>query len=296
MADGPAEDLPPAAPAPVPAVSGFERLRRLMQQPAPARPDGASPAAVAGTSGAGSAGVAGTTGSVGSTGVAGTAGAASQVPERCDFCDVPIPEEHPHVVDMEKRSLLCACRPCYLVFAPEGAAGGRYRAVPQVCKAAPGLALTDALWDELQIPIDIAFFFINSAAGQTVAFYPSPGGATESLLPLASWDRLVEASPELLGGLSPDVEALLVYRHAPGRHQGGEPAALLSPPPAAAPSAPPGEPAPVTFECYIVSIDACYELVGRIRRSWKGFHGGTEAWQAIGEFFAALRQRSGAAR
>ena len=34
MADSPAEDLEPAAPVPVPAASGFERLRRLMQQPA----------------------------------------------------------------------------------------------------------------------------------------------------------------------------------------------------------------------------------------------------------------------
>ena len=32
------------------------------------------------------------------------------------------------------------------------------------------------------------------------------------------------------------------------------------------------------FDCYIVPIDACYEFVGRIRRCWKGFDGGEEAW------------------
>ena len=44
--------------------------------------------------------------------------------------------------------------------------------------------------------------------------------------------------------------------------------------------------------CLIAPIDACYELVGIVRRHWKGFHGGEEAWQAISAFFDALRARS----
>jgi len=47
------------------------------------------------------------------------------------------------------------------------------------------------------------------------------------------------------------------------------------------------------FDCYIVPIDACYELVGRIRRCWKGFDGGEDAWNEIDGFFADLRVRSG---
>jgi hypothetical protein len=46
------------------------------------------------------------------------------------------------------------------------------------------------------------------------------------------------------------------------------------------------------FECFLVPIDACYELVGRVRRSWKGFDGGQEAWADIESFFTSLRERS----
>ena len=48
------------------------------------------------------------------------------------------------------------------------------------------------------------------------------------------------------------------------------------------------------LECYIVPIDACYELVGVLRREWRGFQGGDEAWRAVGEFFARVRTLSGA--
>ena len=42
--------------------------------------------------------------------------------ERCDMCTAPVAEEHPHVVDLESRSLLCTCRPCALLFTTPGAA------------------------------------------------------------------------------------------------------------------------------------------------------------------------------
>ena len=41
--------------------------------------------------------------------------------------------------------------------------------------------------EEFQIPVGMAFFFFNSALGRVTGFYPSPAGATESLLPLAAW-------------------------------------------------------------------------------------------------------------
>jgi hypothetical protein len=46
------------------------------------------------------------------------------------------------------------------------------------------------------------------------------------------------------------------------------------------------------FECFLVPIDACYELVGLVRMHWKGFDGGQEAWEAIDGFFDAVRERS----
>jgi hypothetical protein len=181
--------------------------------------------------------------------------------ERCELCGQPIAEEHGHVVSVEARNLLCVCRPCYLLFTREGAAHGKYRSVPDRYRYAPGVVLTDAQWEELQIPVGIAFFFFNTPMARTVAFYPSPAGATESLLPLTTWAALVQAHP-LLGSLAPDVEALLLRRLV-GR-----------------------------FECFLVPIDACYELVGRLRRHWRGFDGGDEVRSEIEAFFEGLRARS----
>ena len=46
-----------------------------------------------------------------------------------------------------------------------------------------------------------------------------------------------------------------------------------------------------THEAYLVPIDACYELVGQLRRLWRGFDGGTEASDALDAFFADLPER-----
>lgn len=194
-------------------------------------------------------------------------GSRPQAPaeERCDFCAAPIPSQHSHVVHAENRSLLCACRPCYLLFTAQGAAGGKYRAVPERYLDLGDRVLQPGQWDRLQVPVDLAFFFFNSSLGRTVAFYPSPAGATESLLPLATWEEIVRASP-VVAALTPDVEALLVWKR------------------------------PAGCASYVVPIDACYELVGIVRRHWRGFHGGEEAWQAIEAFFARLAARSGPVR
>jgi hypothetical protein len=180
--------------------------------------------------------------------------------ERCEFCGESVLEDHAHVVNLETRALACACRACYLLFMPEGAAGGKYRSVPDRYLVLRGSTFTPAQWDELQIPVGIAFVFYNSALGRAVAFYPSPAGATESLLSLETWEQVVRQHP-VLATLAPDVEALLVQRTGDA------------------------------FACYVAPIDACYELVGRIRRTWKGFDGGEEARAAIDGFFAALDSR-----
>lgn len=181
--------------------------------------------------------------------------------ERCEMCGEPIPEDHRHVVNVESRTLLCTCTACALLFTHEGAALGKYRAVPDRYLYDPSLSLSPAQWDALQIPVGLAFFFQNSQLGRWVAFYPSPGGATESLLDLGAWTEILDANPALASA-APDVEAILVRRV--------------------------GE----QFEGYLLPIDACYELVGRVRRSWKGFAGGEEAWREIEAFFTSVRARS----
>jgi Family of unknown function (DUF5947) len=181
--------------------------------------------------------------------------------QRCEFCDEPVGDTHSHVVDLERRGLLCVCRACYLLFTSPGAARGKYRAVPERYLHTPELVLSEAQWDEFQIPVGIAFFYHNSSQNRTIALYPSPAGATESALPVSAWEELATANP-VLKSLQPDVEALLVSRLA-GR-----------------------------MDAFVVPIDACYELVGRVRREWRGFGGGERAWSDIDGFFAALRDRA----
>ena len=184
--------------------------------------------------------------------------------ERCDLCAVEIPDAHGHLVDLEQRGLLCACRGCYLLFTPDGAGGHRYRAVPDRYLSFPDFALSPGQWDSLQIPVSVAFFFVNSSLDRVAAFYPSPAGATESLLSLDTWHEVVSANPEL-SSLLPDVEAFLVRADRNGAG---------------------------TAECFLVPIDACYELVGELRRLWRGFDGGQEAHDALDSFFDRVRTRA----
>ena len=191
--------------------------------------------------------------------------------ERCEMCSAPVADEHPHVVDVQNRSLMCTCRPCYLLFTDQQATL-RYRAVPDRYLSFPSFRLDQTDWDDLQIPVGLAFFFTNSSQERVVAFYPSPAGATESELPLATWERVVEANPALRTVL-PDVEALLV--------RGGD-----------HPTQAPNDDRDGGFTAHLVPIDACYELVGRMRATWRGFDGGQEARAALAEFFDGVERRS----
>jgi hypothetical protein len=187
--------------------------------------------------------------------------------ERCEMCAVPIAHRHQHVVNLESRVLMCTCRNCYLLFDIEGAEQ-RYKAVPERYLSFPEFSLGPGQWDELEIPVGLAFLFRNSVLGRTIAFYPGPAGATESELPLAAWDSVVAGNPQL-GVLEPDVEALLIRAPDHSRGRGTS-----------------------DFSCNVVPIDACYELVGRLRQLWRGFDGGQDAHDAMDAFFAAVSERS----
>lgn len=174
--------------------------------------------------------------------------------EHCDLCHSAIPVRHTHLLELENRRLICACVGCDASATEDG----RYRRVPRQTERLLDFRLTDGDWEALQIPIGMAFLFTTSAADNPVAFYPSPAGATESLLGLEAWGQLVGDNP-VLAELQPDVEALLVNRTKGSR------------------------------EYYRVPIDRCYLLVGLIRTHWRGLSGGSEAWDAIDGFFARLR-------
>jgi Family of unknown function (DUF5947) len=223
------------------------------------------------------------------------AGGPGAAEEHCEFCAAAIPAAHGHVADLEQSSLACACRACYLLFTHPGAsslsraagqdapagrpaagAHGRYHAVPDRYLRDSSRVMSAADWDELQIPVGLAFFLYRSQPGELGCFYPSPAGATECALDLPAWQRLTTAHP-LLAEAEPDVEAVLICRPGSGASEVGG----TSPPGAAA-----------TMDYFIVPIDACYELAGRLRMLWRGFDGGTEARASIGEFLAAVRARA----
>lgn len=208
--------------------------------------------------------------------------------EACEMCAAGIPDDHRHVVDLERRSLLCTCRGCALLFERTGDGdqvpahrladarphsqipahrhpGARYRTVPDRYVAIAPFTLPGHAWAALQIPVGIAFVVANTQLERTVAFYPSPGGATESELPLDAWDDIVAANPAL-ADVEPDVEAVLLRT--------GE-----------------GDPT-----CHVVPVDRCYELVGALRMHWRGFDGGAEVRDQITAFFDDVSARARPAR
>lgn len=179
--------------------------------------------------------------------------------ERCELCGAEVPPDHQHLLELVSRQIACCCNACAILFDNPGE--GRFRRVPRRIRFLPDFRLTDAQWDSLLVPIDMAFFFHDSAAGRVVALYPSPAGATQSLLPLEEWADLTAENP-ILRDLTPDVEALLVNRTGGAR------------------------------DYYLAPIDECYKLVGLIRAHWRGLSGGTEVWRELGRFYAGLRERA----
>ena len=177
---------------------------------------------------------------------------------RCDLCGAEVPDEHPHLVEIAARRLVCACRRC----AVSATAEGRFRRLPSTVRRLAEVRLTDADCESLQIPIGLAFIFHSTPHDRPVALYPGPAGAMESLLGLEAWSALVDRNPAL-AALEPDVEALLIDR-TEGRR-----------------------------DYYQVPIDRCYALAGLMRRHWRGLSGGSEAWDAIAQFFVRLRQAAG---
>ncbi len=176
--------------------------------------------------------------------------------ELCDFCSCELESSHRHLVEVASSKLVCACTPCALTF--ENARGARWKLVPRRARVLNDFQLTDGQWESLGLPINLAFFVFSTPAARTIARYPSPAGPTESQLPLAAWNGLLAENP-CLCGLRADVEALLVNRVGKAR------------------------------EYYLAPIDACYELVGLIRKHWRGFSGGDAVWREIAAFFSRLK-------
>jgi hypothetical protein len=179
--------------------------------------------------------------------------------EQCELCSAELVPVHQHLLDPKKRQIICACDGCVVLFC--GQSGAHYLRVPRRIRLLADFQITDLQWESLMIPINLAFFYRDSAANRMIAMYPSPAGATESLLSLESWTEIV-AQNHVLQTMEPDVEAFLVNRVG------------------------------TASEYFVVPIDECYRLVGLIRMHWKGLSGGADVWKEINGFFASLKTRS----
>jgi len=188
----------------------------------------------------------------------------TRVAERCELCATELPPEHAHLIEIARRKLVCACDACAVLFSSHSTL--KYKRVPRRVFFLANFRMTDALWDSLLIPINMAFFFRSSLEDNVSALYPSPAGAMESLLTLENWNDIVAANP-VLAAMESDVEALLVNRV--GYVRGAQAA-----------------------EYYLLPIDECYKLVGLIRSHWRGLSGGTEVWQELAHFFNALKAKA----
>jgi hypothetical protein len=179
--------------------------------------------------------------------------------ERCELCSAELAPVHQHLLDPKKRQIVCSCDGCAILFC--GQSGAHYLRVPRRIRTLSDFRMGELQWEALMIPINLAFFYRDSAADKVMAMYPSPAGAIESLLSLESWKEIVNEHPALQT-MEPDVETFLVNR--------------VSTP----------------AQYYIVPIDECFRLVGLIRIHWRGLSGGSEVWKEINQFFNDLKSRS----
>jgi hypothetical protein len=158
---------------------------------------------------------------------------------------------------------MCLCRACALLFERDAASQGHYRLVPErrvrlgVRDTRDGVDGADRLSTAaLGVPVGLAYF-VQRGDGVVFAHYPSPLGSTTWEVDADAWRAQVAACPAL-GGLSPDVEALLV-----NSVRG-------------------------SAERWIVPIEDCFTLIALIGREWSGLSGGSRVWPAIEDFFATL--------
>jgi hypothetical protein len=173
--------------------------------------------------------------------------------ESCELCGAPLAQVHEHLLEAATGELSCACAACAVTSV-------RLRVTPR-CEVLPAFGLDDAEWLSLGLPIELAFFVGKGDPDEVVGYYPSPTGAVESKLPLDGWRVLARRWPELRT-LAPHVEAVLVNR-TDGKS-----------------------------ECFLVSIDECFALVGLVRRHYRGISGGAELRERIASFFGELRARA----
>lgn len=176
--------------------------------------------------------------------------------EHCDLCSAPLPAgfEHRHMLDTGRQELLCACRPCSLLFVRGAASEGHYRLIPERRRR-----LEPFSTDRLGVPVGLAFFVPDTGGGVT-AHFPGPAGPAQAEIDAEAWRATAEDRPELRA-LEPGVQALLMNTVRGQSHH------------------------------WIVPLDDCYRLVALVRQEWRGLSGGSRVWPEVERFFEELTER-----
>ncbi len=149
----------------------------------------------------------------------------------------PIADEHGHLVDLEARNLMCACRGCYLLFTSSGAGRRPLPGGPRSVPRLPDFRLSPEPVGQPADPGERGVLLRELRARPGRRLLSGSGGR----------DRVAAPARDLGGG---------------GRRQ---PRAGARWSPTSRPSSSAPERDGGGAECFIVPIDACYELVGHLR-------------------------------
>src|SRR5262249_32963797 len=147
---------------------------------------------------------------------------------QCELCGAAIVDEHPHVFERAHRAIRCSCGACGVLFRDAGAAGGRYRTIPNRVLELVPFSPRPEDWLRLGLRVEVVLLVPRDG---WVAIYPSPAGAVEAELSEEAAQALAELIPRSRR-IERDVEALLLRRTRTGETRG-----------------------------FVVPIVTCYELV-----------------------------------
>jgi hypothetical protein len=103
--------------------------------------------------------------------------------------------EHEHLVEPAKRRLVCACQACAILFS--GHEDQRYKRVPTRIRFLPDFQLTDAQWDSLLVPINMAFSLRPARQQGWQRSIETAGGIAFAA---ETWDQIVAENADRVHG------------------------------------------------------------------------------------------------
>src|SRR6266576_2650370 len=79
------------------------------------------------------------------------------VEEHCELCSEVVRPGHRHLLEVAQRRVVCACDGCAMRF--QLVIGGRFKLIPRDSHKLSDFTITDAQWESLALPIELAFLF-----------------------------------------------------------------------------------------------------------------------------------------